>query len=147
MADRIARREFVQRLPMVSAGLAAVSTSTLSGCAGTPYLEPLTRPGGLVFAASSLAEDGGVLLQTPSMERPVYVRRSESGEVLAVLASCTHQGCQPEPLGDRLVCPCHGSEFSFEGAVLAGPADRPLARYQVIEDGDQLIVRVTGDGS
>jgi len=74
------------------------------------------------------------------MERPVYVRRLRSGGLSAVLASCTHQGCQPEPVADRLVCPCHGSEFSFEGRVLKGPASIPLTRYEVsLVDGEIIV--------
>jgi cytochrome b6-f complex iron-sulfur subunit len=78
------------------------------------------------------------------MERPVYVRRLPSGELVAVLASCTHQGCQPEPVGDRLACPCHGSEFAFDGTVLEGPAERPLTRYPVSIEGDDIVVRLDG---
>jgi Rieske Fe-S protein len=74
------------------------------------------------------------------MSRPVYVHRAASGEIVALLAQCTHNGCQPSPVADRLVCPCHGSEFSLEGTVLQGPADRPLTRYEVTEsDGDVTV--------
>jgi len=59
---------------------------------------------------------------------------------VALLARCTHRGCQPEPVGDRLVCPCHGSEFDLRGSVLEGPADRPLTRYDVAVDGDDLVI-------
>lgn len=142
MCDSIERRAFVRRLPVVSAGLAAAASSFMTGCAGVTYVEPLARPEGLVVQLSRLDEAGELFLQTPEMERPVYLRRSESGTVTAVLASCTHNGCQPDPFGDRLVCPCHGSEFSFDGEVLMGPADRPLTRYEVIEDGERLIVAV-----
>ena len=134
------RRAFIQRLPVVSAGLAIASSTALTGCAGVSYVTPSVAPEGLVLPRSRLEEARGVFLQTSEMERPIYVRLLESGEVVAVLASCTHNGCQPEPLGDRLTCPCHGSEFSFTGAVLNGPAERPLTRFEVLEDGDRLIV-------
>jgi Rieske Fe-S protein len=101
---------------------------------------PATPPGRLVIARAELEPDGEAFVQAPGMGRPVYVRREETGALVAVLASCTHNGCQPSPVRDRLVCPCHGSEFSFDGTVLQGPADRPLIRYEVTEDGDDVTV-------
>lgn len=139
------RREFVRRLPVLGSGLiVGVSALGLAGCAGVPYVVPRTAPGRLLIGRAQLGEDGAALVQAPGMERPVYVRRLASGEHVAVLASCTHQGCQPEPVGDRLVCPCHGSEFSFEGDVLAGPAERPLVRYPVTIEGQDVVVRLEG---
>lgn len=139
------RRDFVQRLPVLTAGLAAAtSAASLTGCASAPYLVPALGPRGLVMSVTDLGPDGDAFLQTSDMERPVYVRRLESGALSAVLASCTHRGCQPEPLGDRLSCPCHGSEFSFEGDVLAGPADEALTRFDVVEADGQIVVRVSG---
>lgn len=99
-----------------------------------------------MISAAELAATGEAFVQAPDMERPVYVRREISGDVVAVHARCTHRGCQPEPIGDRLVCPCHGSEFSFEGTVLRGPAELSLTRYGVSEEGDDLIVWVDGRG-
>lgn len=141
------RRDFVRRLPVVTTGLVAgVSTLSLTACAGVPYVVPGVRPGGLVVSAATLAERGAVFLQSPGMDRPVYVRRDAEGEIVALLASCTHRGCQPEPVGDRLVCPCHGSEFSLTGRVLAGPAERPLTRYSVSEQGEEVIVWLERQG-
>lgn len=138
------RRDFVRHLPVVAAGLAGGLTTTLSACAGTPYLAPTPAQGGLVVPVDAVAAEGHAFVQTADMERPVYVHRTESGDWTAVLASCTHRGCQPEPFADRLVCPCHGSEFSATGEVLQGPADEPLTRYEVVEDGDRLIIRTEG---
>jgi Rieske Fe-S protein len=138
------RRDFILRLPVVTSGLALGATAlSLAGCAGARYVVPREEPGRLRVARGELG-GGDAFLQAPGMERPVYVRRLASGELVAVLASCTHQGCQPEPVGDRLVCPCHGSEFTFEGAVLQGPAERPLTRYPVTLEGDDVVVRLDG---
>ena len=135
------RRDFVRRLPVVTTGLVTgVSTLSMTACAGVPYVVPGVRPGGLVVSVAALTESGEVFLQSPDMDRPVYLRRDAAGEIVALLASCTHRGCQPEPVGDRLVCPCHGSEFSLTGGVLAGPAERPLTRYGVSEHGEDVIV-------
>ena len=139
------RRAFVQRLPVLTAGLTAGASAAMIGrCAPVPYLVPELTPRGLSLDASELSPEGDAFLQAPNMERPVYIRRHASGSLTAVLAACTHQGCQPEPVGDRLECPCHGSQFSFEGEVLAGPAERPLTRYEVTETDGEIVVRLPG---
>ena len=143
----VPRRDFVRKLPAFTAGVAgALSVPTLSGCAGARYLSPTPGPDGLSVSLATLGADGGAFLQTEEMDRPIYLHRNDEGEWIAVLASCTHRGCQPEPVADRLVCPCHGSEFSLEGDVLQGPADRALNRYRVDMDGDRLFIRTGGRG-
>jgi Rieske Fe-S protein len=60
---------------------------------------------------------------------PVGVARDLDGELCAVSATCTHQGCLVA--FDRADlswdCPCHGSRFDLRGEVLQGPASEPLA--------------------
>ena len=129
------RRDFV---------VLGVSALAAGGCAGVRYVTPRSAVDRLVIASSELDAAVGVFLQTADMPRPIYLRRLASGELVAVLASCTHQGCQPEPVADRLVCPCHGSEFSFEGVVLQGPAERPLTRYDVTEEGGDIVLWLRG---
>lgn len=136
------RRAFLRRLPMLSAGLAAgAATLPLVSCGGTRYLLPREARDRLVVPLSSLPVGSDAFLQTPSMERPIWVRRA-GDEITALLARCTHRGCQPEPVGDRLACPCHGSEFSWTGEVLEGPAERPLTRYEAAIEGDEVVVRL-----
>lgn len=70
----------------------------------------------------------------------VWVVRQPDGEVRAFSPLCTHLGCayHPDKTKGNFLCPCHGSEFSFSGKVLAGPAPRPLDQYAVKIDGDRL---------
>jgi Rieske Fe-S protein len=131
----------VDRRDFVVMGVSALS---LGACAGARYVAARASPGRLAVAIAEIDQDGHVFVQTAEMQRPVYVRRLASGEIVAVLALCTHQGCQPEPIGDRLACPCHGSEFSFEGQVLQGPAEQPLVRYDVTEEGDDAVIWLGG---
>ncbi|MFC7157346.1 FAD-dependent oxidoreductase [Halomarina halobia] len=60
--------------------------------------------------------------------RPVGLYRDEGGDLHAVSAVCTHMDCivnwnDAEKSWD---CPCHGSRFDPDGAVLDGPAVEDL---------------------
>jgi glycine/D-amino acid oxidase-like deaminating enzyme/nitrite reductase/ring-hydroxylating ferredoxin subunit len=63
--------------------------------------------------------------------RRVAVYRDLRGVVTMRSAACTHMGCEvhfnrAETTWD---CPCHGSRFQVDGAILAGPAEHPLAPH------------------
>jgi glycine/D-amino acid oxidase-like deaminating enzyme/nitrite reductase/ring-hydroxylating ferredoxin subunit len=59
--------------------------------------------------------------------------RDEEGRLHAVSSVCTHLGCTVAwNDGERSWdCPCHGSRFAPDGAVLHGPATRPLEPREV----------------
>jgi cytochrome b6-f complex iron-sulfur subunit len=67
---------------------------------------------------------------------------SDAGELYAISAICTHLGCTVAAReGGGYYCPCHGSRFSPSGAVVAGPAPRPLAHLELFISPDgQLVV-------
>ncbi len=56
----------------------------------------------------------------------------EDGTSHAVSPTCTHLGCLVSFNGVEKAweCPCHGSRFDLDGAVLQGPATRPLRRRE-----------------
>ena len=73
-------------------------------------------------------------------EVPVVLSRSESGEVCAIKAACTHQGgplAEGEREGDVVTCPWHGSRFDLcSGEVLKDPAREPKQRFEArVRDG------------
>jgi glycine/D-amino acid oxidase-like deaminating enzyme/nitrite reductase/ring-hydroxylating ferredoxin subunit len=61
------------------------------------------------------------------------VYRDDGGNLHAVSLRCTHLGCLVRFNGAESSwdCPCHGSRFDVDGAVLEGPASRPLPRKDV----------------
>lgn len=58
--------------------------------------------------------------------RSVALYREADGAVYAVSRICTHLGCLVNAGPDGFQCPCHGSRFAADGAVLKGPAPQPL---------------------
>jgi thiosulfate dehydrogenase (quinone) large subunit len=84
--------------------------------------------------ASQLPAGAGATYRDPGTGQPDIVIREASGTLVAHSAVCTHAGCTVGYQGGQIVCPCHGSVFDAQtGAVITGPATRPLASRRVIE--------------
>ena len=84
--------------------------------------------------------DGALRLRVPGDETPIYVLATASQGFAALSPLCTHLGCTVDIQGSVLVCPCHGSTYSREGAVVRGPAERPLRRYRATVGSDRVLV-------
>jgi Rieske Fe-S protein len=58
--------------------------------------------------------------------------KKEGNTVLALSSKCTHLGCKINSTeNDKLVCPCHGSRFNFDGVPLNGPATKELNKLKI----------------
>jgi menaquinol-cytochrome c reductase iron-sulfur subunit len=147
------RREFLIRLG-TAAGAAAV---TYQGAASLRALVPnvsYDAPTTVKLGVPADFPDGLKFL--PDLRLLVF----RDGRVFhAISAVCTHLGCtvraealarpevrdvdgSPLRLSHRYLCPCHGSEYSGEGANVSGPAPTPLAWYElsIAADDGQLVV-------
>ena len=84
---------------------------------------------------AGLLQVEGARVVTVAPQRYVLIRKSET-EFIALSATCTHQGCTVRfvAASDLLQCPCHGSQFALDGAVLEGPANRALAVFDTSFD-------------
>jgi Rieske Fe-S protein len=94
--------------------------------------------GTVLASVDDIPDGGGVIVQDAN----VVVTRDGSS-IQAFSAVCTHQGCTVASVQDgRISCACHGSVFdSGTGAVLQGPAQRPLAPVEVgLVDGSIVTV-------
>ena len=71
-----------------------------------------------------------------------WVVRKPDNDVVAFTPQCTHLGCAYhwDDGKSGFVCPCHNSLFSIEGKVIAGPAPRPLDRYEARVEGHKLLL-------
>ncbi len=86
-----------------------------------------------VAAGNVSATSVGTLVTVPNA--PCILGRDKDG-LYAMTNTCTHQGCDVSPSGTAISCPCHGSRFTANGAVLAGPASSPLVHFAVSLDAD-----------
>lgn len=82
---------------------------------------------GEISSSDELQPGEGGILRRGLHKLAVY--RSEDGTLLERPATCTHVGCVVHWNGFERCwdCPCHGSQFAPDGAVLNGPALKSLA--------------------
>lgn len=88
------------------------------------YKDHLT--GGDVDDPSMIPKGSGMVLREGT--RKVACFRDQHGELHKMSAVCTHMGCIVDwNSGEKSWdCPCHGSRFDPHGAVINGPAIKPL---------------------
>jgi glycine/D-amino acid oxidase-like deaminating enzyme/nitrite reductase/ring-hydroxylating ferredoxin subunit len=98
---------------------------------------------GLHFFADRLHRGGSAAELRPGEGRVLgsglgqkAVHRDDDGVLHAVSARCTHLGCIVKWNGGARTwdCPCHGSRFGPDGAVLNGPATQPLEPRTATDD-------------
>ncbi|NCJ06264.1 Rieske 2Fe-2S domain-containing protein [Synechococcales cyanobacterium C] len=86
----------------------------------------------------------GFLLDESETGRPLIIVRDPVNpeQLIALNAACTHRNCTVnwEASETQFSCQCHGSQFSAEGEVTQGPADRPLPRLSARIEGDVVLV-------
>jgi menaquinol-cytochrome c reductase iron-sulfur subunit len=72
----------------------------------------------------------------------VWVVKNSQSDISVYSPICPHLGCRYDwdSGNDQFVCPCHGSVFSLDGKVLAGPSPRPLDTLPTqIENGELYV--------
>ncbi len=89
-----------------------------------------------LVALAQVPAGGGVVLD----QADIVLVRDQTGSVHGFSATCTHQGCQVDAVrDDSISCPCHGSVFDARtGAVVSGPASRPLPKVTVVVRDDSV---------
>ena len=77
-------------------------------------------------------------------ELSFYVMTDNGRDYVAMSNICTHLGCRVRWISEQeqFFCPCHNAVFDKEGNVESGPPPRPLDKYEVKVDGNQLYVLV-----
>lgn len=76
-------------------------------------------------------------------EISAYIYTEQGREYIALSNICTHLGCKVRWINDQsqFFCPCHNAIFDKEGKVVSGPPPRPLDRYQVKIEDDQIYIQ------
>jgi Rieske Fe-S protein len=91
---------------------------------------------GALATTSEIPVGGGKVFSS----QQVVVTQPEAGTFKGFSAICTHMQCTVDQVANGTIdCPCHGSQFSVkDGAVVVGPAPKPLAAANITVTGDKI---------
>jgi Rieske Fe-S protein len=153
--DRLNRRDFMKTATgaiagLITAGLAIPGSAYVVG----PALKKSEAEEWIALGSASKVELGTPTLFKTKIERQtgwilnvseisVYVLTDDGREYVAMSNTCTHLGCRVRWIADQeqFFCPCHTAAFDKDGQVVSGPPPRPLDRYEVKIDDDQLYIK------
>lgn len=138
-----------RRAFLAKSAAAAAAAALSSGCGNGVFGPPLPSNGGGSIPSGTVtitvSQFPGLAtvdtLVQVGLERAV--KRTGSNTFLALSTICTHQGCDAAVnSANQVECPCHGSRFDSNGAVVNGPAAQPLAvlSTQYNAQNDQLTI-------
>jgi nitrite reductase/ring-hydroxylating ferredoxin subunit len=85
--------------------------------------------------AEKLKTTGGSVVLKIQGRDLLFIRDSEQS-VRVLDPTCSHKKCTVEYSKDkqRIVCPCHSSNYTLDGKVLNGPAEKPLQVFEATLD-------------
>jgi cytochrome b6-f complex iron-sulfur subunit len=150
------RRKFLENVCKSATGLVVAGVAIdLSGVRSisarsraTPNPEVREIPINLIDNPDLKPIGGTYHLEIEDLERDLLVIHPAADQYVALDIKCTHKGCDLTYAKDekQLLCPCHGSTFDLSGAVVKGPATRPLNYYHAELQGDEVMVTVYAPG-
>ncbi len=154
VTKRFNRRDFLA-LGTVAIGALISASMTVPALAYIigPALQRRSEQEWIVLGSASKVELGTPTLFKVTIERQtgwildqqelsVYVFTENGRDYIAMSNICTHLGCRVRWIGEQeqFFCPCHNAIFDKDGEVVDGPPPRPLDRYEVKVEDDQLYI-------
>jgi cytochrome b6-f complex iron-sulfur subunit len=117
--DCLSRRDFLTTAAG-AAGLVAISGCG-DGFLANPRVLQVLPNGPVVITVADFPGLANAGFLVPIPNTVVAVKRIDATTFKALSMICTHQGCTTRTNGQSFECPCHGSRFSNDGAVINGP--------------------------
>jgi len=152
----ISRKNFLVKLSLSLAGLSAVMASipVLSALLA-PLLEATNEKWRTVGSLAEFPEGTTKLVKFENADPKPYagvtaktaawLRHNEKNEFIAFAVNCTHLGCPVrwEDKAELFMCPCHGGVYYKDGTVAAGPPPKPLTKYEVRVNNNEVQIKTS----
>jgi cytochrome b6-f complex iron-sulfur subunit len=138
------RRDFINWVGL--GGIASSLPVAIAACSSiTAKTSSASGKWETVGTKADLDKAGQLLAENSPVGPVLVVGTSKSENLIAVNPTCTHKGCTVAWKADakKFICPCHKAEFSTDGKVQKGPADKPLSNYAAKIEGNFVLVKQT----
>lgn len=131
----------------VDSGAPDADSASASADSASPVCADDIEPGGEDWVSVQIADyplladiGGYAYISLPESLLQATILHLPDDCFATVWRICTHGACETEWVPDDAVleCPCHGSRFDTEGAILVGPATVPLRTFQTVRRGDVI---------
>lgn len=144
------RKEFIKTCGFACLGGTALA-ALLQSCASTNYFAltsfennqiTIKKTEFIKVEKNKTMQRKYVLAKTAQYNFPICIYKISEEIYSALLMQCTHKGCELNPHGDYLICPCHGSEFTNKGIVQNPPAEQNLKTFKIITDNENIYIQL-----
>lgn len=143
------RAKFIKTLGCAIVGV-PLAMSLLNSCESLYYAQTKQVDGKFIVKKSEFIQTKAkgtsfrnfVLINKGVGGYPICLYRNGEDDYTASLLQCTHQGCELDVGGGIYTCPCHGSEFSTNGEVLQGPAEKQLKTFLITTDHENIYIHL-----
>ena len=140
------RKDFIK-------GSCGVCLALSSGFVLSAILSACKTPMGLVktsavdnnvlIALSEFDNSGFKLARVSNYDYDLAIQKLPDGSFETLVLECTHAGQPLTKTGNSYYCTLHGSQFSHEGKVMKGPADKNLKKLQSTITKDHLSIHLS----
>jgi Rieske Fe-S protein len=131
------RKNFIKQCGFACMGAIAAS-GWMQSCIASKAVTGKISGDDIIVALSDFKMEGTntsfkkyLIVHNDILKFPICVYRHNENSFSALWMQCTHQGAELQVFGDKLQCPAHGSEFSNQGQVESGPAEKALRSFPV----------------
>jgi len=139
--EKPTRRQFLDKILGVSAfaTLAAIFYPVFRFMV-PPNIVEAQQNSVLAAKTNEIANNSGKIFKFGS--KPGLIIRTQTGELKAFAATCTHLDCtvQYQPEAKNILCACHNGIYDISGKNVSGPPPQPLEEYVVNVTGDDIMV-------
>lgn len=138
----ISRKKFMLQTGLTGAAICCGGgmISLLSACGGLKTIEATVKDKKIELKKRIIKGNNYIIINSLQLKGPVLLSKDKQGLLTAVLMICTHRSCELNLVSDKLICPCHGSEFSQNGKVTLSPAQEDLHQFKISTDDDYIYI-------